>query len=131
MSWGTVCERCGPVETGFRVRARPTLERGRLARLEALLAVHRPSLRGPERHGGFLAALRAGGGRLDALPHGLVQPRVALRLAVLAPLGLVLEVLVRVEQLLARCPDERLVAFDAHQILVTVLHGLSSEGSGS
>src|ERR1700682_2641941 len=56
----------------------------------------------------------------------MVQERVALRLAVLAALGLVLEVLVGVEELLARGPHERLVALHAHQVLVSVLHGLSS-----
>jgi hypothetical protein len=56
------------------------------------------------------------------MPHPGLPPA----LAVLATLGLILEVLVRVEELLACGPDERLVAFDAHQTLVSVLHGLSS-----
>jgi len=56
--------------------------------------------------------------------------RVAFGLARLAALRLVLEVLVGVEQLLAGGPDKRLVAFDAHQILVSVLHAPPYEASG-
>src|SRR4030095_3934060 len=74
----------------------------------------------------LLPALRAGGRRLHPLPGRLSHPRVTLALAVLAALRLVLEVLVVIEELLARCPDEVLVALDAHQTTVSVLHGLSS-----
>src|SRR4029079_11329838 len=97
-----------------------SLERGGLACLEALLAVDRPALGGAEGNRRLLAALGAGGRGLDPLAGRMVQARVALGLAVLAALGLVLEVLVGVEELLARGPDERLVAFDAHQVLVSV-----------
>ena len=98
----------------------------RLALLEALLAVDGPSLGRLEGDRGLLPALRAGRHRLDPLPGGLSHPGVPLRLAFLATLGLVLEVLVVVEELLARGPDEALMALDAHQSLVSVLHGLSS-----
>src|SRR4030095_4226207 len=73
----------------------------------------------------LLPALRAGGRRLHPLPGRLSHPRVTLALAVLAALRLVLEVLVVIEELLARCPDEVLVALDAHQSTISVLHGLS------
>src|SRR4029079_6529325 len=91
--------------------------------LEALLAVDGPSLRGLEGDGRLLAALRAGGRGLDPLARRMIHAGVALRLAVLAALGLVLEVLVRVEELLAGGPYEGLVALDAQQTLVSELHG--------
>jgi hypothetical protein len=103
------------------------LERGGFALLKALLAIDGPTLRGLERNGGLLPALRACRRCLHTLPGHLAPTRVPLALAVLTTLGFVLEVLVCVEELLARSPDEWLVAFDAHQALVSVLHGLSSE----
>jgi hypothetical protein len=48
-----------------------------------------------------------------------------LRLALLATLRLVLEVLVGVEQLLAGRPNERLLALDAIERTVSILHGPS------
>src|SRR5437867_3819507 len=104
---------------------RTSLDRGCLTLLEALLAVDGPSLGGLEGDGRLLAALGASGGGLDALALGMVQARVALRLTVLAALGLVLEVLVGVEELLTRGPSERLMTLDANQRLVSVLHVLS------
>src|SRR5260370_6219228 len=100
----------------------------RLALLEALLAVDGPSLGRLEGARGLLPTLRAGRHRLDPLPGRLAHPGVPLRLALIATLGLVLEFLVVVEELFARGPDEALMARDAHQSLVSVLHGLSSSG---
>jgi hypothetical protein len=98
--------------------------------LEALLAVDGASLGGLEGDGRLLPALGTGRGRLYALSSGLSATRVALALTVLAALGFVLEVLVGVEELLARGPYKWLVTLDAYQTLVSVLHGFSSE-SGS
>jgi hypothetical protein len=71
---------------------------------EALAAVYWPTLRGPERHCGFAAALRTnrGGFRLA----GTQRPRLPLALAGLAALGLVLEVFVVEEVLFSRCKDK-------------------------
>src|SRR5438309_363352 len=97
--------------------------------LEALLAEDGPPLRRLEGHGRLLPALRAMGRGLHALALAVAHARVALRLAVLAALRLVFEVLVRVEELLTRGPDERLLTLHAHQILVSVLHGFSLTGT--
>jgi len=93
--------------------------------LEALLAVDGATLRRLEGDGRLLAALRAAGRGLDPLSRTVTHARVALALALLAPLGFVLEIFVGVEELFACGPYERLMALDADQTLVSVLHDLS------
>src|SRR5437867_2326010 len=98
---------------------------GKLSRLETFAAEHRPTLRRPERHRGFLAACRAVRRRLHSLPRDGPARRGAgrpLGLARLAPLGLVLEILVGKEELLAGRPDELGAAIHAVQRLVLELH---------
>src|SRR6266850_5467712 len=67
---------------GTSLEGRDGLDRGGLTLLETLLAVDRPSLGGLEGDGGLLAALGAGRGGFDALALRMIQPRVALGLAV-------------------------------------------------
>ena len=94
--------------------------------LEARPAQHRPALRRLERNGGLRAALRTRGTRLR--PHALAAPRT-LRLALLAVLGVVLELLV-VEELLLACGENKLgAAVDAFQHSIGEFHGrLPSQG---
>ena len=79
---------------------------------------------GTERHGRFLAARRAVGGRFDAFAADAAARRArrALGLAALAALRLVFEVLVGEEQLFAGGPDEGVAAVHAVQGLVLELH---------
>src|SRR5205085_10958123 len=90
----------------------------------ALAAEHRTALRGSERHRRFFSARRAHGRRFDALASDATarRPRRTLGLAALAALGLVLEIFVGEEQLLAGSPDEGGPAVHADQALVLELH---------
>jgi hypothetical protein len=74
------------------------LLRGRLLPLEADAAQHRSALRGLEGNCRLRPALRTIGPRLRAHPGA---PAGALRLALLAVLGIVLELLIVEEKLLA------------------------------
>jgi hypothetical protein len=93
--------------------------------LEALLAEHRPPLGRTERNSRVFPARRASGLCLDAISKWrrargcAIRP---LRLACLAALRLVLELLVSEKQLLARCPDELSSAIYTPQGLVLELH---------
>src|SRR6516165_3171597 len=97
---------------------------GELPGLEAFLTEDRPTLCRLERHGGFLAARRARRHGLDAFAcrAGRRRTRRALRLARLAALRLVLEVLVGEELLLTRRPDELCAAIHAPEDPVLELH---------
>src|SRR4051812_9865781 len=92
----------------------------RLPLLEALLAVHRAPLGRLEGNRRLLAALRAAGRGLDPLPRTVTHARITLALALLAPLGFVLEILVGVKELFACGPHKLLMALDADQTLVSV-----------
>src|SRR4026208_863745 len=96
----------------------------KLPLLEAFLAEDRSALRGTEGHRGVLAARRAGGLGLDAIAHRRpgAHPARSLRLARLAALGLVLELLVSEEELFTRRPDELRRTVHTPQGLVLELH---------
>jgi hypothetical protein len=107
------------------------LSRGDAALLrEAFAAEDRTPLRGPERHGRLLPTLRADGASLDAIKvmsiaHGLGgsgENGHPLRLAVLAALGFVLEILVAEENLFPGGKDEVVSAIDAAQHLILKFH---------
>jgi hypothetical protein len=97
----------------------------RLPLLEALFAVHRAPLRRLEGNRRLLAALRAARRGLDPLAGTVTHSRVPFALALLAPLGLILEILVGVKELFACGPHKLLMALNADQTLVSVLHDLS------
>jgi len=95
--------------------------------LEARPAQHRPALRGLEGNGRRLAALRA------VRPGFRAHPRVpvgALRLALFAVLGVVPELFVVEEHLLARGEHKLGAAIDALQNSVRKFHvaGFPKEG---
>jgi hypothetical protein len=96
------------------------LGRGQLRFLKARSAKHRPTLRRPERHGGFRAACRTLGPCLRAHPHA---PAGSLGFALLAPLRVVLEILVVKEQLFTRSEDKLGSAIDTLQYSVSEFHG--------
>src|SRR3954470_2221039 len=93
-----------------RVDPRSAAGPGEFPGLEAFLAEHRAPLGRLERHRRFLAAVRARRDGLDPFASAAAgttrRPRSALRLARLAALGFVLEVLVREELLFSGRPDE-------------------------
>src|SRR6266550_6879129 len=97
---------------------------GELPLLEALLAEHRSALRGTEGHRGVLAARRAGRLGLDTIAHrgSGAHPVRPFRLARLAALRFVLELLVGEEQLFTRGPNELRRAVHTPQGLVLELH---------
>ena len=109
-SWG-----CNKAQLARLSRSnRPALGTDQLSLLlEAGSAQHRPALRGLEGNRGLRAALRAGGARLRA---DLLVAADALRLALLAALGVVLELFVVEENLLARRKDKLGAAVNALQI---------------
>src|SRR5258706_1098244 len=96
----------------------------KLPLLEAFLAENRSALRGTEGHGRVLAARGAGGLGLDAIAHrrSSAHPVRSFRLARLAALWLVLELLVSEEELFTRRPDELRRAVHTPQGLVLELH---------
>ena len=95
---------------------------GSAALLEAFPAEHRPPLSGLEWHGGLLAALRAGGGGFHPLATVIAERLAPPGLARLAAFRLVLESLVRKEELLAGSEDELRPAVDALEDLVLEFH---------
>jgi hypothetical protein len=97
---------------------------------EALAAEHRSSLSRTERHGRLLAALRADRSRFNArvvprlrrvLVHR-IQNGHALRLAELAALGFVLELLVVKEELFPGSENEAGTTVDAAKYFVLKFH---------
>jgi hypothetical protein len=96
--------------------------------LKTFAAEDGPALRGAERNCGFLSALRAG--RLCFRPLKGVRTWAwtralsAFGLAILAPLGLILETLVGEKHLLAGGEDEFSSALAALQDLIVVFHML-------
>jgi len=107
---------------------RPALRRcGRPPLLEAIPAKHRSSLRRPERNRGFFAALRTNGmgfgsGRTALPATACAKIRNPLRLAALAPLGFIPELLIVEKHLFAGGKNEVRPAVDALQHLVLKLH---------
>jgi hypothetical protein len=85
---------------------------GRRSLLEAETAEHRPALGGLERDRGLLAALGTPGPGLRTHPGA---PAGALRLALLAALGVVFELFVVEEKLLACGKHDLRAAIDARQ----------------
>ena len=106
-------------------RIRDTSCPGRLALLETFLAEDRSSLRWAERNGRVLPAGGALSLGFDPIARARSRrgPGGPLRLAALASLGLVLELLVREKELLTRRPDELRSAIHTLQDLVLELHG--------
>ncbi len=102
---------------GFAVRH--GLRKGRQL-LEAGAAQHRPTLSGSEGNRGVGTARRTGGPGFRA--HFGAAPR-ALGLALFAVFGIVLELFVEKEQLLARSEYELGAAIDAFESLVDEFHG--------
>jgi len=92
--------------------------------LEAFTAEHRTTLRRPERNCGFLSTLRTSCLGFRALEIACARCLRALRLAVFAPFGLVLETLVGVKHLLTGGEDKLLIALRALQDLIVVFHTL-------
>jgi len=93
--------------------------------LEAFPAKYRSALCGLERDGGLFAALRAnrlGFHTLDA-SHAAARPLRAVGFARPAPLGLVLEALVGVKELLAGGENELSFTISAPQDPIVVFHG--------
>jgi len=88
--------------------------------LEAGAAQYRPALCRLERNRGFRTAVRTSGACLRPHPGA---PAGALRLALLAALGVVLELFVVEEELLAGCENEFGAAIDALQNSVCKVHG--------
>lgn len=88
--------------------------------LKARTAQYRPSLRRAERYGGVFTASRALGARLGAHPRTAIG---ALRLALLAALGIVLELFVVKKQLLASGEDELFPAINTLQDSICEFHG--------
>jgi len=94
--------------------------------LKTFAAEDGPALRGAERNCGFLSALRAG--RLCFRPlEGVgtwawTRALSAFGLAILAPLGLVLETLVGEKHLLAGGEDKLLATFRTLQDLIVIFH---------
>ena len=100
-----------------RVTTRESLSRygtTRLSAQETFPAIHGATLSRLERHGGLTTALRARGHRLGLGKSAATTGRtLALRLAGLAALGLVLEVLIVEEVLFSRCKYKICSAIDA------------------
>src|SRR5438132_8881570 len=91
--------------------------------LKTFLTEHGAALRRPERHRRFLAARRAGGLCFDAFANARrLGPGGPFGLAGLASLGLVLEILVREEELFTRRPHELRAAIHTREDLVLELH---------
>ena len=88
--------------------------------LETAAAKHRPALRGLEGNGGFSSALRAGGAGLRAHLLAAADP---LRLALFAALGVVFELFIVEEDLLARGKNELRAAVNALQYSIGEFHG--------
>ena len=94
--------------------------------LKARAAQHRPALRRLEGNGGLRAALRARRARLG--PHPLRSAR-ALRLALLAVFGVVLELFIVEKELLAGRKNKLGAAVDTLQDSIGEFHGrLASQG---
>src|SRR5712692_5403997 len=90
--------------------------------LEALAAIHGPTLRRLEGNRGFLPALRAGRLRFRTLEIPRASGFRAFGFARLAPLGLVLEALVGEKHLLAGGEHKLGAALRALQDLIVVFH---------
>ena len=88
--------------------------------LEARAAQHRAALRRLERNGRFRAAFAADG--TSFCPYPSPGTGCALDLALLASLGIVLELFVMEEELLSRGKDEIISAVHALQYFVDELH---------
>jgi hypothetical protein len=103
-----------------------SVRRELLLLLETGAAQHRPALGGLERHSGFRCAFRTGGAGLGANSRSAAR---ALRLALLAVLGVIRELLIVEKQLLAGCKHELSAAIYALQDAIYKLHGrLPKEG---
>src|SRR5712672_490647 len=92
--------------------------------LEAFTAEHGTPLRRAERNSCFLPTLRAGRFGFRPLEVPLARDLGAFGLAVLTPLGLVLEALVGEEHLFAGGENKLLIAFRTLQDLIVVFHTL-------
>jgi hypothetical protein len=88
--------------------------------LEAGTAKHRSTLRRFERHSGFYAAFRTCGSSLGANPLAAAN---SLRFALLAALGVVLELLVEEEDLFAGSKNKLGATVDALQYAIGEFHG--------
>src|SRR5712672_148141 len=92
--------------------------------LEAFTAEHGTPLRRAERNSCFLPTLRAGRFGFRPLEVPLARDLGAFGLAVLTPLGLVLEALVGEKHLFAGGENKLLTAFRTLQDLIVVFHTL-------
>jgi hypothetical protein len=88
--------------------------------LETAAAKHRPTLRGLEGNGSFCSALGAGSARLRT--HLLVAAH-PLSLALFTALGVVFELFIVEEDLLARSKNELGAAVNARQYSIGEFHG--------
>ena len=89
--------------------------------LKTISAQHRTPLRGKKRDGGFGSALGADGARLRTRTW---LPRSSFRLAWLAPLGIIAELLLAEEELLAHGENELTPTVNAFQNFVDQIHAI-------